>query len=378
MVISFLIYKDKFLDNQIIFNSKHDALTGDFNRAKFISDYKEGALLGKLVAFTDINKFKLLNDTLGHSFGDWCLLQISNRFKSLEEFVTYRISGDEFILVSKDPMTLKDFRSILPTNTFEFYSEEFKQNIEIEISIGVLEQLSEQVQLESMLMYLDYAMYDAKKENKEFTIVDQQLMSLYDKTKIIEQQLIEDIKNNNLIPYYQPIINLETQSVEGFEVLSRWNYQGEIRSAATFITTVKKIKYVDLVDKNLFNKLQSQYQDMLSKYEPINKLTFSLNLSAESLQIFERNKKQFDSFVKDRVIPIDNIVFEISLGEIVNDKPESNGVLNEGGNIPEHDTLFWMVRYGPDLGFYRHSLASLLILLRRAHVFIFFYFWNHF
>lgn len=312
ITISYIYYKDNLLDSQIVFNSKHDSLTGDYNRTKFMNDYNQGKLNGRLIAFTDVNKFKLLNDTLGHSFGDWCLKQVSNKFKSLEIFRVYRISGDEFILVSKVPMTIKEFRNELPSNHFTFYNEEFKQNVDIDVSIGVLEELIETIDLETILMYLDYAMYDAKKENKGVTIVNQELMAVYDNTKVIEQQLIDDIKKNNLIPYYQPIINLDTQKIEGFEVLSRWIYQGEIRSAGMFIDTVKKIKYVDLVDKNLFNKLQLEHQELINELEEVKDFSFAINLSAETLQIFEKNKERFDVFVKNRSIAIDKITFEIS------------------------------------------------------------------
>lgn len=306
------IYKDQLLNNQIKFNSTHDTLTGSFNRAKFISDFKEGLSKDKLIAFADVNKFKLLNDTLGHSFGDWCLIQISNKLNSLENFRTYRISGDEFMLVSTKEMTSDEFFQELPSNKFTFYSEEFKQNIDIELSIGLLEKQEESINLETILMYLDYAMYDAKKENKGLTIVNQELRELYDNTKVIEQQLIDDIKKNNLIPYYQPIINLDTKKIEGFEVLSRWYYQGKIQPAAMFISIVKKIKYVDLVDINLFTKLQQEYDEMRSECDLIKDISFSVNLSAETLMIFEQSHEKFDQFVENRNIPINKISFEIS------------------------------------------------------------------
>lgn len=310
--LGYFIYRYFNKDEVINYNAKHDSLTGLYNRAQYTLDFQEGLFKGMLIAFADVNKFKLLNDTLGHSFGDWCLIQLSNQFKEYEDFRTYRISGDEFILVSKIPMTIEQFRTEFTTNKFSFYSEEFKQNIDIDLAVGILEELQETISIESILMYLDYAMYDAKKENKWLTVVNQSLMELYDNTKVIEQQLIDDIKNNNLIPYYQPIINLETKKIEGFEVLSRWLYKGEIRSAAMFISTVKKIKYVDLVDKNLFRKLEIEYQELIKGCKEIQELSFSINLSAETLMIYERNRERFDVLVKNDIIPKEKIIFEIS------------------------------------------------------------------
>ncbi|MBU1020945.1 MAG: sensor domain-containing diguanylate cyclase, partial [Firmicutes bacterium] len=194
LILCQFLYKSILLNQTILYNGKHDSLTGDYNRAKFIRDYEENRFNGMLIAFTDVNKFKTLNDTLGHLFGDWCLIQLSKSFHQLENIRTYRISGDEFILVSTIPMTIADFKEKIKSNRFVFYNPELKQNIDIDISIGVLENLIESIDLESMLMYLDYAMYDAKKENKEFTVVDQNLMTTYDETKVIEQHLIDDVK----------------------------------------------------------------------------------------------------------------------------------------------------------------------------------------
>jgi diguanylate cyclase (GGDEF)-like protein len=312
LLLGYLFYRDLLIKNQEILNSKHDSLTSLFNRSKFIEDYNNGQINNCLIAFIDVNKFKLLNDTLGHLFGDWCLIQLSNHFKKLPNINAYRMGGDEFVLTSTIPMTIDKFKNLIHTTKFTFYSNEFKQNVDIEISLGILESVSENISLESLLVYLDYAMYDAKKEHIGITIVDKSLMKEYDDTKLIEQQLIHDIKNNKLIPYYQPIIDLKTKKIAGFEVLSRWYYNGEIRSATIFIETVKKIKYVDLVDKHLFNKLQQEYLDLLEHNPSIKNMYFAINFSAETLMIFERTNEMFDKFVKDRVIPKDKIIFEIS------------------------------------------------------------------
>lgn len=310
--ICFFLYKSNILNKKILYNANHDSLTGDYSRSKFIYDYNNNKFFGMLIAFSDVNKFKLLNDTLGHSFGDWCLKKLSNKLNDMEDFITYRLSGDEFILVSKIPMQAKEFRQKLSPNTFSFYNEEFKQDVDLELSIGVLEELTDNITLESILMYLDYAMYDAKKSNKKITIVNPKLMSVYDETKRMEQQLIEDIRKNNLFPYYQPIINLKTGKIEGFEVLCRWIYKDQIRTAATFIDIVKKIKYVDLVDIDMFNKLQEDYSQLLKEYGEIRNVSFSINLSAESLMLFEKSKKKFNDLVKPLVMPSNKVIFEIS------------------------------------------------------------------
>ena len=312
IIIVHFSYKSKILDWELKYYADHDFLTDDLNRSKFYSDYNDHLFDDKLVAFADINKFKLINDTLGHLFGDWVLSQASERFNASEKFRVYRISGDEFILVSIEPMTVKEFKSTILSSELTFYNETIKQDIEIKLSFGVLEKLTKTINLETILMYLDYAMYDAKNESKTFTIVTEELMKSYNETKILEQQIIDDVRNDKLIPYYQPIINLETGTVDGFEVLSRWLYRGKIQSAATFIDILKRIKYVDIVDRNLFKKIQQDYTELISLSDKVKDMTISINLSAETLMGMERDNKMFDMFIDCRTIPIENIIFEIS------------------------------------------------------------------
>lgn len=311
-ILFYYSYKSKILDKKLKYYAEHDFLTNDFNRIKFYRDYNEHAFDNRLIAYADINKFKLINDTLGHLFGDWVLSQVSKRFNALKKFTVYRISGDEFILASNETMTFNEFKNEVMSSDLVFYSEDIKQNVELKLSFGVFEKLPKTISLEMVLMYLDYAMYDAKNETRTFTVITDELMAHYNEVKVVEHQIIEDVQNNRLIPYYQPIINVKTGKIDGFEALSRWLYQGEILSADQFMDILKKTKYVGLVDRNLFKKIQKDYLELTSKNEQINTMTFSINLSAEVLMNIERDHQAFDYFVEDRSIPIEKIILEIS------------------------------------------------------------------
>ena len=310
--VSTFIYKNGRLQEEVHYKANHDSLTNDFNRTRFVEDFNNQLFTGNLIAFTDINKFKILNDTLGHQFGDWALKKLSIKFNHSGKFITYRNSGDEFIIVSKEPMKENEFLQHVQGFHSYIYNEQLEQNILITLSIGVIETLDKNLSLETMLMYLDYAMYDAKKAGKTYTLVNNELMVQYADQKIIEDTIIHDINDNNLHTYFQPIINLETKEVEGLEALSRWKRDGQIVPAAKFINIVKKIKYVEQLDQNLFDNIQKEYTKLKEQEIDVSKLYFAINLSAETLKIFENNFKEFDAFVKNRVIPVNQIVFEIS------------------------------------------------------------------
>jgi len=151
-ILAFYSYKSKVLDWDLKYYADHDFLTNDLNRSKFYSDYNNYLFDNMLIAFTDINKFKLINDTLGHLFGDWCLSQVSKRFNKSEKFRVYRISGDEFVLVSRETMSASDFKEIIQSSELRFYNQTIKQNVEINLSIGVLEKLPRSIDLETILM----------------------------------------------------------------------------------------------------------------------------------------------------------------------------------------------------------------------------------
>lgn len=312
LLIGYYVYNNARLIEEVTHKANHDSLTDDFNRTKFLDDYNKGVLLGKLIAFTDINKFKILNDTLGHQFGDWGLIELSRKFKSTEMFNTYRISGDEFILVSKKQMSEKEFLTYVELFNSSIYNEQLQQDVDITLSIGVIEKIEEHLELGKMLMYLDYAMYDAKKERKTYTLVNDELMRKYNDQKQVEELIIEDIRNNNLFTHYQPIINVKSQRIEGLEVLSRWYRDDILVSASNFIDIVKKIKYIEQVDQNLFNNLQNEYLRFKTELVDIENIFFTINLSAETLKMFEEDYIKFDQFVKNNIIPKEQVIFEIS------------------------------------------------------------------
>lgn len=326
VIVSYYSYRNEKLISQVKYRATHDILTNNFNRSMFSEDFKAQKIIGKLVAFMDINKFKLLNDTLGHHFGDWALIRLSQEFESFDMFTTYRNSGDEFILVSKAPMSEEEFLNMTNGFVYSFYNEELQQNIDIDLAVGVIEKVSEDLVLEDMLMYLDYAMYDAKKHRIAYTLVDDDLMRKYYQQKQMEQVLIEDVKNNNFITYYQPIIDIKNKRIDSVEVLSRWRYKGEIIAAANFIGIVKKIKYIENIDQNLFVNLQQEYQVIIDACEDCENMKYAINLSAEILKEFEKNFSKFDTYIKDIIIPVDKVIFEISedinLGIISNETIE--------------------------------------------------------
>jgi len=335
LIVVYYVLKNEKLIREVKYKASHDSLTENYNRLKFTDDFEKGAFVGKLVAFMDINKFKILNDTLGHRYGDWVLGILSEEFKSTGKFHVYRNSGDEFFLVSKEPMTIKDM--LIYTKNFEylFFHDELKHEVDITLSVGVIEKVTSHLDYENMLMYLDYAMYDAKNNRRILTIVDKVLMGKYNAQTKIEQFLIDDIQNDRFLLYYQPIIDMVNKRIESIEVLSRWEHNGEIIAASMFIDIVKRIRYIERVDQNLIKNLQRDYSIFTENCKEVLDINFSINLSADILKDFERNNSKFDSYTENLQIPHNRVIFEISedtnLGLISEDT--INYIQSKGFNV---------------------------------------------
>lgn len=205
----------------------HDDLTGLPNRRQLINDLNE--LVEKVqqpfsLMLLDVNRFKNINDGLGHHIGDLFLIEFSNRLQELTSpFVKfYRLSGDEFIGILTKPevleMVIEDlqviFKRSFQLNEHQFYAS---------VSIGAAHFPQHGNSGEEMLKCADIAMYEAKKtNNKLFVLYRDETNYTYNQMLQLETKLQEAINYQMFELYYQPKVNLQTNSIEGMEALIRW------------------------------------------------------------------------------------------------------------------------------------------------------------
>ncbi|TCO71855.1 bifunctional diguanylate cyclase/phosphodiesterase [Chromatocurvus halotolerans] len=187
----------------------------------------------------DCDRFKTINDSLGHDVGDKVLQEVARRLKSLEipGSVVARLGGDEFTMLIQDG----DFDTIekmaanivgafqLPIS-FEHY------NFYVPTSIGVAISAVDSTR-SSLMRAADMAMYDAKHNGGNgYKFVNRGLMNKADERLAIEQNIYQALKQNEIVNYYQPITDSRTYSVCGFEVLCRWlKADGEIIPPLKFL-----------------------------------------------------------------------------------------------------------------------------------------------
>ena len=223
-------------EHQLQHDALHDALTGLPNRALFMDRLERALLRGRrnsdancAVLFLDMDRFKLVNDTFSHSTGDRLLVAVANRIThALRPGDTVsRIAGDEFAVLLDDLGTSR--REQLATEVAVRVRDEFRREFDIDgnrffvtMSVGVA--LPEQGQSAAdLLRNADIAMYEAKRRGRDaYAIFDQsmhrriaeRLANQNDLRQILEMALLE--------VHYQPVIDLTTGRIHGFEALARW------------------------------------------------------------------------------------------------------------------------------------------------------------
>jgi len=179
------------------------------------------------VALMDLNRFKEVNDTLGHSVGDELLREVSRRLKKLvrAEDTVARMGGDEFVLVLQglgEP-GIAGFSEKLRT-TLQPAFLWGKQSIDIGASTGIALFPQHAEDASSLIRYADIAMYMAKRSGRDHAVYAPDQEQISREVLSLKSQLREAIQSDQLILHYQPKIDHRSCRVIGLEALARWNH----------------------------------------------------------------------------------------------------------------------------------------------------------
>ena len=213
----------------------HDSLTELPNREwiiqhihTLIEKAKREEGFSYAVMFLDGDRFKQINDTLGHLFGDKLLIACAHRLlKYIDEKAhAGRLGGDEFTIVLED--CNKQEAEDLADKIVKAFEKPFKideATVYFNVSVGVVLCNDNYNGVPTVLRNADIAMYHAKEAGKStFKTFDQSMEETTVKTSEIEQALRKAVKSDGFQLAYQPIFNLKTNQLEGFEALIRWHH----------------------------------------------------------------------------------------------------------------------------------------------------------
>jgi diguanylate cyclase (GGDEF)-like protein/PAS domain S-box-containing protein len=282
-------------DEVMKFITFHDQLTGLPNRSSLkedIHDVVQRSNSSKETfsfMYLDLDRFKFLNDSMGHYVGDLLLKEVAQRLTSLqsenEKISVYRQGGDEFILILENTnrcSTHKIAESVLALfkSPFLLTSQEFY----VTPSVGISMYPNDGQDEETLIKSADTALHRVKERGRgHFQFYSNDMQKGDSQTMLLETCLREAIEKNELILYYQPQVDLYTGEVSSFEALLRWNC-GLIGfvSPADFIPLAEETGLILPIGEWVIEEVCSQ----LKKWNQIGftNVSVAINLSARQFQ----------------------------------------------------------------------------------------------
>lgn len=213
----------------------HDALTGLPNRNYFLDILKTLLLKSRetadstfAVLFLDLNRFKTMNDSLGHSMGDRLIKNVAKRLSNMvgEGDIVGRFSGDEFAIILTG-IANADAVTAFADKVAHRISQPFTlsgRQVFTSVSIGIAFEDQRYTDVEDILRDADIAMYYAKDHSQNYVIFDPNMHTRAISLLQLETDLRYAIDRNELELFYQPVIGLDNVKLAGFEALVRWNH----------------------------------------------------------------------------------------------------------------------------------------------------------
>jgi diguanylate cyclase (GGDEF)-like protein len=298
-------------------SASHDSLTGLPNRRVF-SDLLSHAIACRkrkpdnkfAILFLDLDRFKVVNDSLGHYAGDILLKMVAKELTHIvrDMDTVARLGGDEFVILIEDfnneQIVLEIAQRI--TNLLSSPFEIENQPVFIGTSIGILFCDDRYEDPDSMLRDADTAMYHAKYNGKgRYEVFDESMRNKVQNALTLEASIRNAIENREFEPYFQPIIDLETNALVGFEALARW--QSKERGFVMpdeFIPLAEETNLVMAIDFLILEK------------------------SCEQVRYWQKTLNRFDLYVSCNLFC--NHFFSNSLAQDLNE------ILKKTGLAPEH------------------------------------------
>ena len=288
------INERKIAEEQLLHDAFHDALTGLANRTLFMDHLQQTIKRGKrkpgriyAVLFLDFDRFKVINDSLGHAEGDNLLKQLAQRLEESMRFgdLLARLGGDEFTILLDELNHTDDAIQIAERIQSDLKNPFILNDREIFISasIGIALSTAGHTCAEDMLRDADIAMYRAKAEGKAQYQVFDQSMHKYAITKLqLETEMRQALRNAEFYLNYQPIVSLENNTLAGFEALIRWNHpERGIVSPSEFIPVAEENGLVIPLGRWILYESCRQMREWQKNNADFLGLKISVNLSTK-------------------------------------------------------------------------------------------------
>ncbi len=291
VVNSWDVTERKALEEQLRHQALHDPLSGLPNRALFM-DRLEHALAranrrGSKVAvvFTDLDNFKVINDSLGHKMGDQLLVAVAERLKDCvrSDDTAARLGGDEFTILVEDVTGVGEAVQVAE-RIAEILQPPFAledQEVFATVSIGIALNSTAQEQPADLLRHADLAMYRAKHRGKaRYEVFESSMDAKAVERLTLETGLRKALVRQQFRVYYQPIVALDNDKVAGVEALVRWEHpQRGLLLPKEFLPVAEETGLIVRIGQWVLREAGKQARIWQERYPSTPPLTVSVNLS---------------------------------------------------------------------------------------------------
>lgn len=315
----------------ILHNALHDPLTSlpnrtlllerldlAISRAQRLQSYRYAVL------FLDLDRFKVINDSLGHMVGDQLLVAIAQRLKQhLRNIdVVARLGGDEFVVLLEEinsteevvkvtERVLADSQTPLYINGYEIFTS---------FSIGIVFGTSDYSRAVDLIRDADIAMYQAKKQtNNSYKFFNATMYTQACKRLTLETDLRKAIEHVEFSVNYQPIVDLRNRKLVGFEALVRWQHplRGSV-SPSEFIPIAEETGLITAIDHWVFRQACQQIAHWKAQFPCSDTLKVSINFSAQDLRK-SALLEDIDAILKQTNLQGNVITIEITESMLIDD-----------------------------------------------------------
>jgi diguanylate cyclase len=270
---------------QVEFLAHYDPLTKLPNR-HFFTEKVKGIVNQQnnhpALLLLDIDRFKAINDVLGHTIGDKLLVEFSERLKTFqtENIFLARIGGDEFSLLVLD--YTHENLDMLAADLLEKIKVPFlinKQQLYITASIGIATYIESGMNVEDLMKHADTAMFRSKESGKNtFTYYNANRDISLQENLELEKDLRKALDQGQFQLYYQPLVSVQSKEVEGFEVLIRWMHPRKgVISPGVFIPIAEEMFIINDIGKWVLENACKQLKSW--HLEGFDHLRLSVNVS---------------------------------------------------------------------------------------------------
>jgi diguanylate cyclase (GGDEF)-like protein/PAS domain S-box-containing protein len=282
---------------RIEFNALHDSLTGLPNRRhldQMLAAHVEQFSRGERAALLhlDLDRFKQINDTLGHAAGDAMLMHAARVLRTnlrSTDFVA-RVGGDEFVVFCRIAEADKPRWTELLAGLAERIIAEMHEPVTYHghecrfgVSIGIACDLDQLADPRRLLVNADLALYRAKGRGRNrYQFFNDALQAEIVATKRVADDILSGLERNEFVPWYQPQIDATTHAIVGVEALARWNHPTEgLLAPDDFIKVAEELNVVATIDRMILEQTLADFEDWEASGIKVPKA--SVNVSARRL-----------------------------------------------------------------------------------------------